>query len=158
MTRSTRRALLLAAVAALLAAIAFEWLWTSDEERVATALDALESAIEHRDPDAFDAWILPEVAFPAGVPGAPAGGALHDGLAALFQKIESVKLRRDQTTITFGEGGAATVVVQGSGHVEMKSNVGGLFTFEVEARFQKQPDARFLLERIARLRVEPGIR
>jgi hypothetical protein len=156
-TRPTRRALLVAAVVALAAAIALEWLWTSDEERVTAALDALQSAIERRDADAADAWVAPDVTFPSGVPGAAAGGGLHDGLAALFLKISSVKLRRDETTITFGDEGAATVVAKGSGHVETADH-GGLFTFEVEANFRKQPDARFLLERVARLRVEPGIR
>lgn len=157
MTRSTRRTLLVAAVVALAAAIALEWLWTSDEERVAAALDALQSAIERRDADAVDAWVAPDVTFPAGVPGVAAGGRLHDGLVALFQRITSLKLRRDETTITFGDEGAATVVAKGSGHVET-SELGGLFTFEVEAGFRKQPDARFLLERVARLNVEPGIR
>ena len=157
MTRPTRRALLGVALAAIVAAIAVEWLWTSDEERVATALDGLQSALEHRDADAVDLWLAPGVTFPSGVPGTAAGGPIHDGLVTLFRKIESLKLRRDERTITFGDDASATVVVKGSGKVETPT-FGGLFTFEVEARFVKQPDARFLLDRVARLIVEPGIR
>lgn len=157
MTRPTRRALVGVAVAAIVATVAIEWLWTSDEERVATALDSLQSALEHRDADAVEPWLAPGVTFPSGVPGMVAGGPIHAGLVTLFRKIDSLKLRRDEKTVTFGDDASATVVAKGSGKVET-ATFGGFFTFEVEAHFVKQPDARFLLDRVARLRVEPGIR
>jgi hypothetical protein len=156
-TRPTRRALIGVAVLAIVAAISIEWLWTSDEERVATALDAIQSALERRDADAVEPWLAPGVTFPSGVPGASAGGPLHDGIVALFQKIDSLKLRRDETTVTFDPERAATVVAKGAGKVEISGHP-ILFTFEVEAHLVKQPDARFLLDRVARVQVEPGIR
>jgi hypothetical protein len=156
MTQSSRRTLIAVAVVAIVAAISIEWLWTSDEERVATALNVLQAAIEHRDLAAVETCLAPDVPFPSGVPGIPAGGSIQDGLATVFERVESLKLRRDDTTITFGDDGSATAVAKGSGHVET-AGLDGLFAFEVEAHFLKQPDKRFLLDQVVRVRVEPGL-
>ena len=78
------------------------------------------------------------------------------GLARVFEMIERLKLRRDETKITFSDDGSATVVAKGGGHVETRG-IDGLFGFEVEAHFEKQPDARFLLDRVVRVQFEPGL-
>jgi hypothetical protein len=155
-TPKTRRALIGGAVVAIAGAIAFEWLWTSDEERVVAALDALQSALEHRDMEAAEKWLLADVPFPAGVPGIPAGGKINEGLARVFERIDTLKLRRDKTDVKFDDDGAATVTSEGTGRVETK-DVGGFFSFDLEARFQKQPDQRFLLERVGHVHFDFGL-
>jgi hypothetical protein len=154
-TRATRRAVIVFAIAALVAPFAFDWLHTSDEERVTAALDAMQDALAARDFSRLESWLAPAAsAGTIAIPGFPVRKTLAESLAAALKVVTKLNASREETKITLDGEGGARAEVKGSAFVEVAQG-GAPLSFEVELELRRQADGRFLLERVARARVDP---
>jgi hypothetical protein len=153
-TRRARNVLGAAALLALLGPLAVDALWTTDEERVGAALDAMEVATEARDADALAGWFAEHVEVPPRFPGVPARGTLAESMRTAFDRtLRGVWIDRDATEVTFPEADRAHVKTSGTITIEVEGyRVPQRFEIEVDLR---RADDRFLLERIERVELRP---
>jgi hypothetical protein len=153
MTRRARGLLGLVALVALLGPLLVDALWTSDEERVETALAAMESALEARDAGRLVEWFEPDVE--GRFPGASTRRSVAESVRSILEdEVAALGVEREETTVAFPEPGRARVGVNGFVHVEVDGTRMPL-RFESELELRKADDGRFLLQKIVRVVVKP---
>ena len=156
MTPAARRVIGSFVLVALAGPLVVDWLWTSDEERVAAALDGMERALEERDADALVGWFAVEVEVAAPIPGIPARDPLAEGLRAALSRAAFVALDRDDTRIEFTGEGGATVATSGIAAIEVDGFRVPL-RFELRLRLRDAEDGRFRLEAIESVAIRPAL-
>lgn len=159
MTRTTRRRLLVAAVALLAAPVALDWLLTSDEERVEEALAGLEEGFEARDPDAVALWCTPDARLESRVPLLGGAGRLPAPLDELVRRLlprfEKLSIERGAAELSEADSGELRVSLEGSAFAALASFGAAPFRVRTVLRFARSDDGRLRLAAVEQLEIHP---
>ncbi|MSR45678.1 MAG: hypothetical protein EXS13_01190 [Planctomycetes bacterium] len=158
MVQRTRRALLLVVAFLVMAPVAVDLLFETDEERIDVTLDGVMFACEARDAGAILAWCTDDVIVASGVRCLREGGALPTALRTLLSRIEELTLTRDACSFVVADEGGVRVDVRGSTWATLGSV--GRTPFQVHAilRLVEDVDGAFRIAAIERFDAVPGVR
>lgn len=160
MTSRSRKLLGIVVLLALVVPIVIDLLWVTDEERVETALDSMEEALEARDADAVIAWFEDDVPVRRPIQ-ALKRGPLAESVRDFLSRLEKFSFKRDTMRLEFNDDGDVDVTTEGTGWCRFEgSGPFGIkeapFRFEMMFTLRRSGD-RFLLHAVDHVTPKPVI-